>query len=123
MRLALNSLVKTPASIKHMIMISDGDPTPPSNGIISQFANNQIKISTVAVGAHGPAGHQTLQNIATKTGGNYYVASNPSALPKIFMREAMRVSRPLVFEPDVVCYLKSLTHMKSFKGSRATCPT
>ncbi len=100
MRLALNSLVKTPASIKHMIMISDGDPTPPSNGIISQFANNQIKISTVAVGAHGPAGHQTLQNIATKTGGNYYVASNPSALPKIFMREAMRVSRPLVFEPD-----------------------
>ena len=100
MRLALNSLVKTPASIKHMIIISDGDPTPPSAGIVAQYANNMIKISTVAVGAHGPAGHQTLQNIATKTGGNYYVASNPSALPKIFMREAMRVSRPLVYEPD-----------------------
>ncbi len=100
MRLALASLVKTPASIKHMIIISDGDPTPPSAGIVSQFAKNMIKISTVAVGAHGPAGHQTLQNISTKTGGNYYVASNPSALPKIFMREAMRVSRPLVYEPD-----------------------
>jgi uncharacterized membrane protein len=100
MRLALNSLIKTPASIKHMIIISDGDPTPPSTGIISQFANNQIKISTVAVGAHGQVGHQTLQKIATQTGGNYYVASNPSALPKIFVREAMRVSRPLVYEPD-----------------------
>ncbi len=100
MRLALNSLVKTPASVKHMIIISDGDPTPPSAGIVGQFAKNQIKISTVAVGAHGPAGHQTLQGIATKTGGNYYVASNPSALPKIFVREAMRVSRPLVYEPD-----------------------
>jgi uncharacterized membrane protein len=100
MRLALASLVKTPASVKHMIIISDGDPTPPSAGVVGAFAQNQIKISTVAVGAHGPAGHQTLQNIATKTGGNYYVASNPSALPKIFMREAMRVSRPLVYEPD-----------------------
>jgi uncharacterized membrane protein len=100
MRLALNSLIKTPASVKHMIIISDGDPTPPSTGVVAQFAKAQIKISTVAVGAHGPAGHQTLQNIATKTGGNYYVASNPSALPKIFVREAMRVSRPLVYEPD-----------------------
>lgn len=100
MQLALTSLVKTPASVKHMIIISDGDPTPPPPGIVSQFAKHQIKISTVAVGAHGPAGHQTLQNIATKTGGNYYVASNPSALPKIFVREAMRVSRPLVYEPD-----------------------
>ena len=100
MRMALTSLAKTPASIKHMIIISDGDPTPPSAGVISQYSANMIKISTVAVGAHGPAGHQTLQNIATKTGGNYYVATNPSALPKIFMREAMRVSRPLVYEPD-----------------------
>lgn len=100
MQMALRSLVNTPASIKHMIIISDGDPTPPANGILTQFASNQIKISTVAVGAHGPAGHQTLQRIATTTGGNYYVATNPAALPKIFQREAMRVSRPLVFEPD-----------------------
>ncbi|MCA9133036.1 MAG: VWA domain-containing protein [Planctomycetales bacterium] len=100
MQLALRSLVATPASIKHMIIISDGDPTPPAGGILTQFSSNQIKISTVAVGAHGPAGHQTLQKIATTTGGNYYVATNPAALPKIFQREAMRVSRPLVYEPD-----------------------
>lgn len=100
MQMALRSLVNTPASIKHMIIISDGDPTPPAAGILTQFASNQIKISTVAVGSHGPAGHQTLQKIATTTGGNYYVASNPAALPKIFQREAMRVSRPLVYEPE-----------------------
>ncbi len=100
MQLALKSLANTKASIKHMIIISDGDPTPPANGILTQFASQQIKISTVAVGAHGRAGHQTLQKIATQTGGNYYVATNPSALPKIFQREAMRVSRPLVYEPE-----------------------
>lgn len=100
MQMALRSLVNVNASIKHMIIISDGDPTAPANGILNQFASNGIKISTVAVGAHGPAGHSTLQNISTKTGGNYYVARNPTVLPKIFQREAMRVSRPLVYEPD-----------------------
>ena len=57
-------------------------------------------MSTVAVGAHGPAGHQILQKIASVTGGSYYVASNPKALPQIFIREAMKVSRPLVYEPE-----------------------
>ncbi len=99
MGMALQSLNATPASIKHMIIISDGDPTPPPGGLLGQFTTAAVKISTVAVGTHGQAGHQTLQNIATTTGGNYYVASNPTALPKIFQREAMRVSRPLVYEP------------------------
>lgn len=100
MQMALKSLTAIPASIKHMIIISDGDPTAPPNGLLSQFSNAQIKISTVAVGTHGPAGSVTLQNIATATGGNYYQASNPTALPKIFQKEAMRVSRPLVYEPE-----------------------
>lgn len=99
MRRALTSLQATPASVKHMIIISDGDPVAPSPGILQAYRAAQIKVCGVAVGAHGPAGHQILQRIATTTGGNYYVASNASALPRIFMREAMRVSRPLVFEP------------------------
>ena len=56
----------------------------------------KIKISTVAVGAHGPAGHKTLQDIATATGGKYYVAKNAKALPRIFQIEARRVARPLI---------------------------
>lgn len=100
MQMAIASLTAVNASLKHMIIISDGDPSPPSPGVINQFVNAQIKISTVAVGTHGPAGHQTLQDIAQQTGGNYYVATNATALPKIFQREAMRVARPLVREPE-----------------------
>ena len=100
MKLALNSLVNTPASTKHMIVISDGDPSPATQSVLNGFATNSIKVSTVAVGAHGPAGHQELMRIANATGGNYYVVTNPNALPKIFVREARRVARPLVYEPD-----------------------
>ncbi|MDZ4852964.1 MAG: VWA domain-containing protein [Pirellulaceae bacterium] len=100
LNMALNSLKVTPASIKHMIVISDGDPTPPSRGLLNGYRSEGIKISTVAVGTHGPAGSNLLQSIATDTGGNYYVASNPKVLPQIFMKEARRVARPLIFEPE-----------------------
>lgn len=100
MQMILSGLQKTDASVKHAIIISDGDPSEPTNAQINQFVRAKIKVSTVAVGSHGPAGHQILQKIAAATGGNYYVASNPKALPKIFIREAMKVSKPLVFEPQ-----------------------
>jgi len=98
--MSMRGLKTVPASLKHMIVISDGDPTPASAGILGQYTSAKIKISTVAVGSHGPAGSNELKRIANKTGGNYYVVQNASALPKIFMREARRVARPLVFEPE-----------------------
>jgi uncharacterized membrane protein len=100
LKLAINSLKTVPASLKHMIVISDGDPTPASASVLSQFKNQQIKISTVAVGAHGQVGTAELKRIADTTGGNYYLVRNASALPKIFMREARRVARPVIFEPE-----------------------
>jgi uncharacterized membrane protein len=100
LKLAIASLKKVNASVKHMIIISDGDPTSASNGVLNDFSNNKIKISTVAVGAHGVVGTAELKRIANRTGGNYYEVTNAGTLPKIFMREAQRVSRPLVYEPE-----------------------
>jgi hypothetical protein len=62
------------------------------------FKNIGAKVSTVAIGAHGPAGHRTLKDMADFTGGKYYTVANPKMLPKIFQREARRVARPLVYE-------------------------
>lgn len=100
MRMAVAGLARTPASVKHCLIVSDGDPSPPNNATINAFISNNITISTVAVASHGRVGSQRLQDIATRTGGKYYEASNGKALPRIFQREARRVSRPLVYEPD-----------------------
>lgn len=86
------------AAIKHMIIISDGDPSPPSPGTISALRTGGVKVTTVAVGSHGILGSQVMQNIATQTGGKYYVVNNAKALPRIYQREARRIARPLVFE-------------------------
>lgn len=98
MKMALNELIPNPASVKHVIIISDGDPSPPSPATIAGFKKAGIKITTVAVGTHGPPGSTPLQNIASSTGGKYYVVTNPRALPRIFQIEARRIARPLVFE-------------------------
>ena len=98
MKVMLNGLKRVNASMKHVIIISDGDPTPPSKALLDRFIAEKIKISTVAVGTHGPAGSTPLQRIANMTGGSYYVAKNPKALPKIYQREARRVAKPVIKE-------------------------
>ncbi len=98
MRLMLNSLRKVNASMKHVIIISDGDPTPPTARLLQGFKDQRIKISTCAVGTHGVAGSTPLKNIANQTGGSYYVIKDPRALPQIYQREARRVSKPVIRE-------------------------
>lgn len=88
------------AAVKHMIIISDGDPSPSTQKTLTALAGIGVKISTVAIGGHGPAGHQELQRIANATGGKYYRVNNASALPRIYQREARRVARPLIYERE-----------------------
>lgn len=100
MRMAVTGLKRTPASVKHCIIISDGDPSDPSPSTIQAFKDNNITISTVAVASHGLTESKRLQQIATATGGKYYAVATGRALPRIFQREARRVSRPVIFEPE-----------------------
>jgi uncharacterized membrane protein len=88
------------AANKHMIIISDGDPTPPTPATINALVQGGVTVTTVAVGSHGILGSQVMQNIATRTKGKYYVVNNANALPKIYQREARRIARPLFYEPN-----------------------
>ena len=98
MQLALNGLKNTKASVKHMIIISDGDPTAPSNKLLKGYVNEKIKISTVLIGNHSLT--TPMERIAKITGGQYYPKTDPRALPKIFQREARRVAKPVIKESE-----------------------
>lgn len=102
---ALAKLTNPTPAIKHCIIISDGDPSPPSNATIAAFKKQGVKITTVAVGALGGHGNlKMMQRIALTTGGKFYVVKNANALPRIYQREARRVARPLAkeFNPPVL---------------------
>ena len=98
MKTMLVGLDKVDAAMKHVIIISDGDPTPPTNKLLREFIKRKIKISTCAIGTHGPAGSTPLKKIANTTGGKYYVVNKASALPQIYQYEARRVAKPVIYE-------------------------
>ena len=112
MNVALNGLngqgglIRSNARHKHVIIISDGDPQPPSAQVVTAYRNAKVSVSTVSVYPHmGGAGANglippTMDQIAKDTGGKSYgpVNANPSQLPQIFIKEATIVRRSLIHE-------------------------
>ncbi len=91
------ALRKVDAAVKHMIVLTDGQTHGSNFTYMAQVARQQkITTSTVAVGAD--AAVQLLNDIARTGGGKYYLVDNPRTIPRIFMKEAMRVARPVIFE-------------------------
>lgn len=89
------------AAQRHMIVISDGDPSPPSSGLLNKMVGSKVTCSTVSIYPHGGAEIATLKHIADATGGTYWSLSQPGdekRLPKIFIKEAKIVRRPLLRE-------------------------
>ncbi|MEZ6184273.1 MAG: VWA domain-containing protein [Planctomycetota bacterium] len=102
---ALLQLQNAQAGVKHMILMSDGDPSPPTAGMLNACKQAKITVSTICYGAHGgPNGPDTftMKRIARLTGGKYYYVHSVKQLPRIFMKESQRVSRPLIVEKTFV---------------------
>lgn len=104
---AYEGLSKANAGQKHLIIISDGDPAPPSAALLQRIRQAKITITTVMVAGHGtPQDYQNMKNTAEFTGGRFYEVKQPKQLPQIFTKEASVVSRSLInegnFQPQVV---------------------
>ncbi len=107
MQQSFDALVAAKAGQKHCIIISDGDPSPPSNTLIRQFIAEKITVSTVLVFPHPGdfGGLQNMQNIAKATGGQFYAVTTVNQLgmlPQIFTKEAQIVRRSLIWEGDPI---------------------
>ena len=90
-------LNKAESSIRHMIVLTDGQTA--GSGYEDIAADNfkrGITTTGVAVGADAAA--TLLESISRAGGGKCYVVHDPKAIPRIFMKEARRVARPLIHE-------------------------
>jgi uncharacterized membrane protein len=97
---AIAALEKAEAGQKHVIIVSDGDPSPPSRTTLQRYIDAKISISCVCVFPHGgdPA---VMQNMASATGGKYHRITDDAGmaeLPKIIFKEAQTVKRALIWE-------------------------
>ena len=101
MQIGYDGLMATDAATRHMIIISDGDPSPPSPVLLQNFVSNAISISTIAVFPHGGQEVGLLRSIANATGGRYYFPDDPNKLPSIFIKEAKTLKRSMIQEKEI----------------------
>ena len=96
MTMGYQELKKSTASLKHMIIFSDGDPGPPSDQLMNDMNAEKITVSTVLIAGH--AGPETMIEIADKGNGQFYNISNPSQLPQIFLKETAVILKTAIYE-------------------------
>ncbi len=97
---AVDALRKTPAAVRHIIMIGDGDGgmlSPKVQQIIK--SEKRLTLSTVCIdGFHNYQSWPMMRKLAMVGGGRAYKVTNPSKLPRIFVKEAMVIKKSLIFE-------------------------
>jgi len=95
---AYNELVKCNAGQKHVIVITDADPQPPSPQLLNKCRQAGITVTGVCIFPHNPTDKNKLLQVARYTGGRFYDVTNPQRLPQIFIKEAQVVKRSLIVE-------------------------
>ncbi|MFH1378214.1 MAG: glutamine amidotransferase [Planctomycetota bacterium] len=100
MRMAADELeaLGTSASVRHIIIITDGDASPPSGATIQRLRDLNCTVTSIAINPHGGAEIATMKRVAEQTGGKYMLVNDPAKLPRIFAREARVVRRSLLYE-------------------------
>lgn len=96
MTLAYEGLKKSQASLKHMIVFSDGDPGAPTPQLMQSIVGDRITVSTVLIAGH--AGPETMISIADQGHGRFYAVQSPDQLPQIFIKEAAVILKSAIYE-------------------------
>jgi len=97
MELAYRQLERTPAKIKHVLILSDGQSQPGDFvGLARRMADAGMTISTVALGEGAHAA--LLRQLATIGGGRFYATRNAASIPRIFAKETVTASKSAVRE-------------------------
>jgi hypothetical protein len=93
---AVQSLLASPARVKHIILVTDGwSRTGDFDALLDQL--NAAGITLSVIGAGGGAA-DFLRGLAERGGGRYYDAPNMDEVPRIFLRETKLALRAYVQE-------------------------
>ncbi len=126
LRLAYDALRRSPAKVRHVIVLSDGQTDPGDfQGLLTRMAAEKVTISSVAIGAD--ADEDLMHNVARWGGGRYYAARDLYTIPQILTAEALIASRAYIVEER---FTPQLSHaglvddfaLPALRGYVATAP-
>ena len=102
LELAYEGLMKTRAYLKHVIILSDGDPSPPDAELVKRYNDAKITVSTIVIQPHDGSGDRAMFNIARQHGGRFYKVNKPAEIPNVFLKETATISRSAIIEETFV---------------------
>ncbi len=98
LKAAYDDLVRNPATLRHIILITDGWSTSGAyDELLAEMRAAGITLSTIGTGG-GSA--EILRRLAEESGGRYYDAADATTIPDIFLRETIRQAGEQVVEED-----------------------
>jgi len=93
---AYEDLRNNPATLRHIILITDGWSTHGAyDDLLADMQAAGITLSTIGTGG-GSA--QLLRRLAEESGGRYYDAADATTIPDIFLRETIRTAGERIVE-------------------------
>ncbi|MGI6454290.1 MAG: VWA domain-containing protein [bacterium] len=98
LQMAHQALNGVSANVKHIIILSDGDPAQPSQAALQAIVDDGITITTVCIAPHSPRDANVMQQIAQIGRGKFYHVVDNTQLPQIFIKEASVLRRNLIIE-------------------------
>lgn len=100
-KLAQASLAKSDAAVKHIVVISDGDPQVPTPGLMLALRGMLVTTSTICIAPHTPMDVKAMRELARAGGGRFYQLDPHSELhrlPRLMLKEAATLRRASVKE-------------------------
>ena len=104
---AEQALIKTSASLKHVILLGDGDAQDNYEPVIIAMHARGITVSTVAI-ASAFSDAATMQAIAGWGHGRFYQSNSIADVPQIFLKESREALKPWIVEGQIAPRLSSL---------------
>ena len=96
---AANRLELTDATLKHILLLSDGNTPfrkPAYDALVESFKEEQITVSTIGIGS-AFINRDYLEWLATSTGGTYYPMRKLDELPQLIARDTQQELERLPF--------------------------
>ncbi|MDP9271149.1 MAG: VWA domain-containing protein [Chloroflexota bacterium] len=96
LKAAYDDLLKNPAKLRHIILITDGwSQSGAYDQFLADLKKAGITLSTIGTGG-GSA--QVLRTLAERSGGRYYNADDATKIPDIFLKETIQTAGERVVE-------------------------
>jgi uncharacterized membrane protein len=96
LKAAYDDLVNNPATLRHIILITDGWSTSGAyDALLTDMREAGITLSTIGTGGGSAL---VLRRLAEQSGGRYYDAGDATTIPDIFLRETIRTAGEQIVE-------------------------